>query len=122
MKFAKVVFWVAGIYGVLVVAPLYFLFDAVAAIKPTHPSFYYGFVGVTLAWQLAFLVIATDPVRFRLVMLPAIFEKVSAGGAIVVLVLQGRTDPTDLVFAIIDLLLGVLFVAAFLKTRAPVAT
>jgi len=125
MKFAKVVFWVAGIYGVIVITPLYFLFDRIGEVDPpliTHPAFYYGFVGVALAWQLAFLVIATDPVRFRLVMLPAIFEKVSAGGAIVVLVLQGRTDPTDLVFAIIDLLLGVLFVAAFLKTRAPVAT
>jgi len=125
IKFAKVVFWVAGIYGVIVITPLYFLFDRIGEVDPpliTHPAFYYGFVGVALAWQLAFLVIATDPVRFRLVMLPAIFEKVSAGGAIVVLVLQGRTDPTDLVFAIIDLLLGVLFVAAFLKTRAPVAT
>ena len=125
MKFAKVVFWVAGIYGVIVITPLYFLFDRIGEVDPpliTHPAFYYGFVGVALAWQLAILVIATDPVRFRLVMLPAIFEKVSAGGAIVVLVLQGRTDPTDLVFAIIDLLLGVLFVAAFLKTRAPVAT
>lgn len=119
MKFAKIVFWVAGIYGVLVVAPLYFLFDAVTPIKPTHPSFYYGFVGVTLAWQLAFLVIATDPVRYRLVMLPAMFEKFSVL-AIVLLALQGRTPSTDLVFAGIDLLLGVLSVAAFVRTRAAI--
>lgn len=117
MKFAKVVFWIAGIYGVLVITPLYFLFDYVVRVKPTHPSFYYGFVCVTLAWQFAFLVIATDPVRYRLVMLPAMFEKFSVL-AIVLLALQGRTPSTDLVFAGIDLLLGVLFVAAFLKTRA----
>ena len=29
MKFAKVVFWVAGIWGVLVITPLYFLFDVI---------------------------------------------------------------------------------------------
>jgi hypothetical protein len=120
MKFAKVVFWVAGIYGVLVITPLYFLFDRIGRENPppiTHPGFYYGFVGVALAWQLAFLVIATDPARYRLLMLPSIFEKVSAGGAIVVLVLQGRTATTDLTFAVIDLLLGVLFLLAFFKTR-----
>jgi len=122
MKFAKIVFWAAGIYGVIVITPLYFLFDRIGREDPppiTHPAFYYGFVGVALAWQFAFLVIATDPARYRLVMLPAIFEKFSAGGAIVVLVLQGRTASTDLVFASIDLLLGLLFLLAFVKTRAP---
>lgn len=120
MKFAKVVFWVAGIYGVLVITPLYFLFDRIGRESPppiTHPGFYYGFVGVALAWQFAFLVIATDPGRYRLIMLPSIFEKFSFGAAIVVLVLQGRTAQSDLVFAGIDLLLGFLFVAAFFKTR-----
>lgn len=120
MRFAKVVFWIAGVYGVLAVTPLYFMFDRIGREDPppiTHPAFYYGFVGVALAWQLAFLVIATDPARYRLLMLPSIFEKASAGGAIVVLVLQGRTASTDLVFAGIDLLLGVLFLLAFFKTR-----
>jgi hypothetical protein len=28
MKFAKIVFWIAGIWGVLVLTPLYFMFDA----------------------------------------------------------------------------------------------
>ena len=124
MKFAKVVFWIAGVYGVLAVAPLYFLFDRIGREDPppiTHPAFYYGFVGVALAWQLAFLVIATDPGRYRLLMLPSIFEKASAGGAIVVLVLQGRTHSTDLVFAGIDLLLGALFLLAFFKTRTAAA-
>jgi len=121
MKFARIVFRVAGVYGVLVITPLYFLFDRIGRENPppiTHPAFYYGFVGVALAWQLAFLVISTEPARYRLVMLPSIFEKVSVGGAIVVLVLQGRTAPTDLVFGSIDLLFGLLFLLAFFKTRA----
>jgi hypothetical protein len=119
MKFAKVVFWVAGISGVLVIAPLYFLFDVIGRKDPpaiTHPGFYYGFVGLGLAWQIAFLVIAQDPVRYRLMMIPSVVEKFSYGIAVAVLVMQGRTNPRDLVFAGTDTLLGILFVAAFIVT------
>lgn len=119
MKFAKVVFWIAGIWGVLIIAPLYFIFDLIGRQDPppiTHPAFFYGFVGLALAWQFAFLFIATDPARYRPLMLPSMFEKFSYGIAVVVLVLQGRTRSSDLVFAATDLLLGVLFVLAYLKT------
>ena len=53
MKFAKIVFWVAGIWGVLILTPLYFIFDMIGRKDPppiTHPAFYYGFVGAALAW------------------------------------------------------------------------
>jgi hypothetical protein len=121
MKFAKIVFWVAGIWGLLVITPLYFMFDLIGEKDPppvTHPGFFYGFVGITLAWQVAFIVIATDPVRLRPLMIPSILEKVSWSTAVFVLVLQGRMHQSDLVFAGTDLLLGVLFVIAFFKTRA----
>ncbi len=119
MKFAKVVFWIAGIWGVLIIAPLYFIFDLIGRRDPppiTHPAFFYGFVGLALAWQFAFLFIATDPARYRPLMLPSMFEKFSYGIAVVVLVLQGRMRSSDLVFAATDLLLGVLFVLAYIKT------
>jgi hypothetical protein len=119
MKFAKVVFRIAGIWGVLIIAPLYFIFDTIGLRDPppiTHPGFFYGFVGLALAWQFAFLFIATDPLRYRPLMLPSMFEKFSYGIAVVVLVLQGRTRSSDLVFAATDLLLGILFVLAYLKT------
>jgi len=119
MKFAKVVFSIAGIWGVLIIAPLYFIFDLIGRRDPppiTHPAFFYGFVGLALAWQFAFLFIATDPARYRPLMLPSMFEKFSYGIAVAVLVLQGRTRSSDLVFAATDLLLGVLFVLAYLKT------
>lgn len=122
MKFAKVVFWIAGIWGVLIIAPLYFLFDMIGRQDPppiTHPGFFYGFVGLALAWQFAFLFIATDPARYRPLMLPSMFEKFSYGIAVVVLVQQGRMHTADLVFAATDLLLGVLFVIAYLKTARP---
>jgi hypothetical protein len=121
VKFSRIVFWVAGIWGLLVLTPLYFLFDVIGRNDPppiTHPGFFYGFVGVALAWQVAFIVIATDPARFRPLMIPSILEKVSYGAAVIVLVLQQRMHKSDLVFAGTDLLLGVLFAISYFKTRA----
>ena len=120
MKFAKIVFRVAGIWGLLVITPLYFLFDVIGRQDPpaiTHPGFYYGFVGCALAWQIAFLVIATDPVRFRMMMIPSMVEKFAYGPMIAILVMQGRTNARDLVFAATDTILGILFVVAWVKTR-----
>jgi hypothetical protein len=97
------------------------MFDLIGRNDPppiTHPGFFYGFVGLGLAWQVAFIIIATDPVRYRPLMIPCVLEKVSWGAAMIVLVLQGRMHPSDLVFAGTDLLLGILFVIAYLKTRA----
>jgi len=119
MKFAKVVFWVAGIWGVLVITPLYFMFDLIGRKDPpaiTHPGFYYGFVGLGLAWQIAFLVIAQDPVRMRPMMIPSVVEKFTYGIAVAVLVMQERMHHSDLVFAGTDLVLGVLFVVAWVGT------
>jgi hypothetical protein len=119
MKFAKVVFWVAGIWGVLVLTPLYFLFDLIGRNDPppiTHPGFFYGFVGVALAWQVAFIFIAKDPVRHRPLMIPSILEKLFYSVSVVVLVTQGRMHTQDLAFAGTDLLLGVLFVIAYIRT------
>jgi hypothetical protein len=124
MKFSKVVFWVAGIWGLLVLTPLYFMFDLIGRNDPppiTHPGFFYGFVGVALAWQIAFIFIATDPVRYRPLMIPSVLEKVGYGAAAITLVLQGRMHRSDLVFAGTDLLLGLLFVIAYFKTSTPAA-
>jgi len=119
MKFARIVFWVAAIWGVLVIAPLYFLFNVIGEKDPppiTHPAFFYGFVGVALVWQIAFAFIARDPVRFRPMMIPAIFEKLVYSVPVIVLVLQKRMNPSDLLFSVTDLALGALFLAAYLRT------
>lgn len=120
MKFAKIVFWCAGIWGVVVLTPLYFMFDRIGQQYPpaiTHPDFFYGFVGVALAWQVAFLIIASDPARFRLLMIPAVLEKVSYFGALLVLYLQRRLSGTQLVFGASDGIFAVLFLIAFVKTQ-----
>lgn len=119
MKFARIVFYVAAVWGILILTPLYFIFDMIGRQDPppiTHPAFYYGFTGTALAWQLAFIVIARDPVRFRLMMLPAVFEKFSYGIALIVLYLQHRLRAPDMGFGCIDLLFGVLFLIAYSRT------
>jgi hypothetical protein len=120
-SFASRVFRWAGIYGILVLTPLYFLEGELSRRYPppiTHPENFYGFIGVALAWQLAFLVIARDVQRFRPLMLPAVAEKLLAGGPIVSLCWQGRTDLSALPPALIDLLLGTLFAVSYYRTRS----
>jgi hypothetical protein len=124
MKFAKVVFWVAGIWGVLVITPLYFLFDVISRNDPpaiTHPGFFYGFVGAALVWQIAYMSIATAPGKFRPMMIVAVLAKFSYGVPVVVLVLQKRMHAADLMFGGTDLVLGALFAVAFLKTKSATA-
>ena len=88
MKFARIVFWVAAIWGVLILTPLYFIFDMISRNdRPpiTHPAFYYGFVSVGLVFQVAFIVIARDPMRLRPMMVPSVLEKFGYGATLLVL-------------------------------------
>ena len=124
MKFAKIVFWIAAIWGLLVITPLYFMFDLISRNDPppvTHPGFFYGFVGAALAWQITFLFVAKDPSGYRPLMLPSMFEKFSYSVAVIILVAQGRMHRSDLLFGGVDLLLGALFVVAYLKTPRHIA-
>jgi len=124
MKFAKIVFWIAGIWGVLVITPLFFMFDLIGRNDPppiTHPGFYYGFVTAALAWQIAFFIIARDPVRLRPLMIAAVIEKFGYGIAVFALYTQQRIHPGDVVFAGVDVLLGLLFIMAYMKTGSQTA-
>lgn len=119
MKFSRVVFVIAGIWGVLVLTPLYFMFNIIGRQDPppiTHPAFYYGFVGTALAWQIAFFVIAANPCRLRPLIIPCVIEKYAYAFAGLVLYLQGRMHGTDLVFVGADFCFGGLFLIAFFVT------
>ena len=121
MRFAKLVFLSAGVYGLVVMTPLYFLEQRIGADNPpaiNHPEYYYGFAGVGVAWQLMFLVIGRDPARYRLAMLPAVVEKASFAIPIPMLYAWGRVPGTTVGFAAIDGVLAVLFILAFVRTRA----
>ena len=73
-----------------------------------------------MAWQIAFLVIGSSPARFRPLMVPAIVEKVGHVVGVAVLYGRGRISTTDAIAAGPDLLLCLLFIAAFTKTPTPV--
>lgn len=121
MKFAKIVFTLAGIWGIVVVTPLFFLVDVTGRPYPpptSYPQFFYGFFVVAIAWQLAFLMIGSNPARFRPLMIPSMVEKFGFVVTVAILHHQGRINSTDASVAIPDLLLGILFVAAFAKTAA----
>ena len=119
MKFATRVFTWAGIFGLIVMTPMYFLEPQMIAMgQPlSHPEIYYGFVGETLVFQLIFLLIGRAPARYRPLMLAGVLEKLSFGGAVWPLYLMGRTPVTPLVFGTIDLGLGVLFLISWFRTR-----
>jgi hypothetical protein len=51
-------------------------------------------------------------------MIPSILEKFAYGASLLVLYLQHRIHPSDLVFAGVDTLFGVLFLLAFFRTSA----
>lgn len=119
MRFAKWTFRIAGIYGLLVVTPMLFLEQQISQDTPpaiTHPEFYYGFVLAVIAWQVVFLIISRNPARYRTMMPAALIEK-SYGIATVILFAQDRISPTVLGAGLIDLFLGVLFLAAYLTLR-----
>jgi hypothetical protein len=120
MLYARRLFLIAGIYGLIVLPPMYFMERSIGEREPpaiTHPEFFYGFVGVATAWQVAFLIIALDPVRYRLLMLPGILEKLGFGVAAIVLYAQGRLAAQMLAAGIGDLVFAVLFLAAYWMTR-----
>lgn len=116
IAFARRVFLGAGIYGILALAPLYGMERMLGRLAPppiSHPEHFYGFVGVALAWQLAFLLVARDPVRFRPLMLAAVAEKLLFGPVVFLLYAQGRVAAAALAPAAVDVVLATLFAVSY---------
>jgi hypothetical protein len=119
MRFARWTFVVAGVWGLLSVTPLYWLEGLISRERPpaiTHPEYFYGFIGVTVAWQVLFLTIATDPIRYRPAMSAAVLEKAAFAVAVPMLFAMHRVAADSVVFSSIDGLLGVGFIASYLRT------
>jgi hypothetical protein len=117
MRLAKWIFLLAGLSGVLMILPLYLEGRFFEQYPPAinRPEFYYGFAGVTLAWQVMFLVIGSDPVRYRTAMLPAMLEKASFAAAVPILYAADRVTGIWLAFAAMDATWLVLFAVAYLR-------
>lgn len=115
MKFARIVFGIASAYGFISLVTLYFLLEIIGRDAPpavTHPEFYYGFLAVALLWQLIFVLVAKDPIRYRPIVLIAICEKLIYSVPVVILFSLGEVSAKILGSALVDPIFGMLFVAA----------
>ena len=113
-RFAKRVFLVAGIYGIVVLAPQY-LIELGLPAPIARPEHFYGFIGVALSWQFVFLLIARDVQRYRPLMLAGVLEKLSFGLAVMILYAVDRVSAGVLGAGAIDLAFGALFVLAYVR-------
>ena len=120
-RFSRIVFLVAGIYGVIVLVPGFFgekMLDEKMPPAITHPEYFYGFLGVAVAWQVAFLIIASDPQRFRPIIPAAILEKLTYCVACAVLFALGRVSLIATLGGAGDFLLGSLFTVSYFRLKA----
>ena len=120
-RFARRVYLFAGIYGLIVMLPQYFMEERIGRDTPppiTHPEHFYGFIGVVVAWQVAFLVIARDPARLRALMPVTVLEKLVFAVPVFILYAQGRVAASVVPFAAIDLVLGALFFLSYRRLAA----
>ena len=120
MAVARWIFWLAGAYGLFALVPHYFLLAQIGRDAPpavTHVEYFYGFVGVAIAWQLAFLVIGSDPQRYRPLMLVAVVEKLSFFVPAMILSAQGRLSGMMTAAGAMDGMLAIAFIVAWLVTR-----
>jgi hypothetical protein len=111
LKFAQYVFAIAAALGIVSLTPYYFQ-------RPPEPGaeFYYGFLGLAMAWQLAFILVAKEPVRYRWLMIPCALEKLLFAIPLIALRSQGRAQ-VDMAAAVMDLTFALLFIIAFAFAR-----
>ena len=119
IRFSRSVFRLAGLVGLVEIVPLYFTEGVINRAQPpavTHPEFYYGFIGVVVAWQIAYLIMSDDPARYMPLYPAIVLEKVLYPAALIILFMNGRVQSVaTLVGGAIDLRLLSLFIASWMK-------
>jgi len=111
MKFARWIFLIAGILGLLSAVPLAF---SERAMSVKQPEFFYGFVFLNICWQIVYLVLSSDVIRFRPMMIPAFLAKASGTAALTWLYLLGRVSVQWVAIGAVDGVFAALFLAAYL--------
>lgn len=116
---ARWVFLVAGLYGLLSLTPFWFAEPLFAehGSPITHPEHYYGFVGAASVMQLIYLMVASDPPRFRPIMPLGVVAKLLFALTSLLLWGQGRLEAPGLAFGAVDAAIGLAFLAAWLSLR-----
>ncbi|MBW8814725.1 MAG: hypothetical protein JF588_14990 [Caulobacterales bacterium] len=121
MVFAKRVFTWAAIFGFVMVAPLLVAESLVARLLHhtlTQPQWYYAFAEVALGFQVLYLMIGRDPVRYRPLMPVCAVCKFAFGATMWTLVGLGRTQPLLGLAATPDMLWAGAFLVAYRLTPA----
>ena len=116
MKFARWVFRTAGIFGLIVMVPMLFAEPFIGQMLPpalNHPEFFYGFVVLNTCWQVLYIFLSKDPLRFRPMMIPAFFAKASGPVALLWLYWQGRVSDQWLTTTLMDGIFAILFLVAY---------
>ena len=118
MRFAKWVFTLAAIYGLVTIPLTYFAEPAlVARYGPLgQPLWFYGFLSVVLVFQLVYLQTGRDPVRYRPFMLLCLLAKLSFVVTAAAMYAAHRTVLDQALVTTPDLIWSVLFVIAYLRT------
>ncbi|WP_321327692.1 hypothetical protein [uncultured Parasphingorhabdus sp.] len=112
MKYIRIIFALAAAWGFLALVPGLF------GEAGPRPEYYYGFIGIALVFQLIFILIATDPARYRALIPIAILEKLSFFLPVTILYAQGRVAAGPVfVGAMVDGLFMLLFAIAWLLSR-----
>jgi hypothetical protein len=120
MKTARYAFGVAAIYGLLTIIPLFFNEQKLGIEYPpliTHAEYFYSFAAVTLVWQIVFICIALNPLKYRPVMPFCVMEKLCLVPTFIILFPQGRFPALWIPLLMIDIVFGAGFLVAFIKTK-----
>lgn len=115
MRLAKSIFLIAGVFGLLSTVPL-LLTENAMGVK--QPEFYYGFVCLNICWQILYLFLSSDPVRYRPMMIPSFLAKASGTIALTSLYLLGRVSTQWILIGAVDGVFALLFVVAYWSSRS----
>ena len=113
MKLSKLIFLIAGTFGLFTTIPLVFA-EKMMSVK--QPEFYYGFVFLDICLQVVYIIISTSPGRFRPMMIPAILAKASAAIVLTWLYLIDQVSLQWIAIGAIDGVFAILFLMAFFST------
>jgi hypothetical protein len=118
MKLARWVFLIAGIFGLIPVVPLVYTTmvkgEAILPDFASMGSFFSVSVFQYVCWQISYIILARDPVRFRSMIILAFFVEITAPLNPLWLFLYGFRLWISI--AVVDFLLAILFVVAFWLT------
>lgn len=110
MAFARWSFALAGLYGLVATISLYF-----RAPLGVESLWLYDFAGAAAATQWLYVLIATDPPRYRLAIPVGIVSKLSFAIPVALLYARNAVSGSTFVFGLIDIALAALFAANFVR-------